>query len=203
MTSSTATEPETKRPRSFLSELPILLAVAVVVALILRFFVVQTFWIPSGSMEPTLDLNDRVLVNKLVYDIGTPHRLQVVVFNSPASWRSNADETVFIKRVIGAAGDHVVCCDSQGRVTVNGTPLTEPYVASTVSATAPAAPAPFDIVVPPGRLWVMGDNRYNSDDSLQAWLHSQHDMNASTIRVSAVIGQAFVLFWPIGRGRWL
>ena len=104
---------------SFWKELPILLVAAVVVALLVRTFLLQTFWVPSPSMEHTLNVKDRVLVNKLVYDFRDPHRGEIIVFNSPLSWRSNPDEKVFVKRVIGVGGDHVVCCDAQGRITLS------------------------------------------------------------------------------------
>ncbi|NUT35159.1 MAG: signal peptidase I [Hamadaea sp.] len=186
---------------SFWRELPILLVVALVVAFLVRAFVVQTFYIPSQSMEHTLNIDDRVLVNKLVYDFRDPHRGEIIVFVSPESWRSIPNEKDFIKRVIGVGGDHVTCCDPQGRLQVNGHPLDETYVLKP-SPTQPAAPREFDIVVPAGRLWVMGDNRYSSGDSLQNWSSSE-DINQATIAVDSVIGRAFVLFWPFDRMTWL
>src|SRR5258706_8762962 len=117
------------KPRgSFWRELPILLGVAILVAVLVRAFVLQTFFIPSESMEHTLNINDRVLVNKLVYDFRDPHRGEVIVFKSPLSWRSDPSEEDFIKRVIGVGGDHVVCCDAQGRITINGKALNEDYL---------------------------------------------------------------------------
>ncbi len=183
-------------------EVPLLLAVAVAVALLVRAFVVQTFYIPSGSMEHTLEINDRVLVNKLVYDFRSPRRGEVIVFTSPVSWRTGPDETDFIKRVIGVGGDHVVCCDANGRIMVNGVALDEPYLDNDAGAGAPASPDPFDATVPAGRLWVMGDNRFFSGDSREQYLRT-HDPVASTITVSSVIGRAFVLFWPLSRAKWL
>src|SRR5215475_10781051 len=159
---------ETQAPAkkgSFWKELPILLIAAVVVALLVRTFLMQTFWVPSPSMEHTLNVKDRVLVNKVVYDFRDPHRGEVIVFNSPVRWRSNPDETVFVKRVVGVGGDHVVCCDSNGLITVNGHALDEPYLDHDAPVPC-SAPHHFDIVVPAGRLWVMGDNRYDSADSL-------------------------------------
>jgi signal peptidase I len=179
--------------RSFWRELPVLLIVAVLVAVLVRTFVVQTFWIPSGSMEQTLLVNDRVLVNKLVYDFRDPLRGEIVVFVAPQSWRSNPNETDFIKRVIGVGGDHVVCCDAQGRVTVNGHPLVEPYVYPGNSFGAP-----FDVRVPNGRLFVMGDHREISGDSTK---HLED--HSGTVSVSAVVGRAFVIFWPLSRVRTL
>jgi signal peptidase I len=192
----------TKKNGSFWKELPILLVAAVVVAFLVRTFLLQTFWVPSPSMEHTLNVKDRVLVNKLVYDFRDPHRGEVIVFNSPLSWRSNPDEKVFVKRVIGVGGDHVVCCDAKGRITVNGKALDEAYL-NHDAPHAQASPDEFDVVVPKGRLWVMGDNRYDSADSRQNYKNTNGDMTASTIDVNAVIGRAFVLFWPFNRFDWL
>jgi len=189
---------------SFLREMPILLGVAIVVAILVRAFLLQTFFIPSGSMEQTLDINNRVLVNKLVYDFRDPRRGEIVVFNSPEAWRTSPDEKDFIKRVIGTGGDHVVCCDPQQRLVINGVALNEPYLDKVDAPDdAAAAPEPFDIVVPQGRLWVMGDNRYHSADSLDQYQRSEQDIQAATISVKSVIGRAFVLFWPFNRWDWL
>src|SRR4029453_17337546 len=105
-----------------------LLIVAMVVAVVVRPFVLQTFYIPSESMEKTLLINDRVLVNKLIYNFRSPHRGEVIVFEAPANWRSGTADEDFIKRVIGTPGDHLVCCDEQQRITVNGYPLDEKYI---------------------------------------------------------------------------
>jgi signal peptidase I len=178
-----------KKQRSFWRELPILVIVAVLVAVLVRTFVVQTFWIPSGSMEQTLLVNDRVLVNKLLYDFREPRRGEVIVFVAPPSWRTDPGEPDFIKRVIATPGDHVLCCDAQGHVTVNGTPLIEPYVYP-----GNAAGTPFDVRVPAGRLFVMGDHREISGDS------SKHlEDHSGTIPISGVVGRAFVIFWPLNR----
>jgi signal peptidase I len=191
-----------RRTNNFWRELSILIGVSVVVAILVRTFVLQTYWVPSTSMTHTLDQNDRVLVNKLAYDFGHPQRGEVIVFHSPVSWRQQPDEKVFVKRVIGTPGDVVVCCDTRGRLTVNGVPVNEPYLNHDVPGTQ-AAPEAFTITVPPGRLWVMGDNRYDSDDSLYNYQATNHDMTASTIPISSAIGRAFVLFWPIKRATWL
>ena len=192
-----------RRDSSFWRELPILLGVAILVALLVRAFLLQTFYIPSGSMEHTLDINDRVFVNKVVYDFRDPHRGEVVVFNAPLDWRSNPSEKDFIKRVIGVGGDHVVCCDAQGRLTINNTALDEPYLNQDGGSGRAASPNKFDIVVPAGRLWVMGDNRYDSDDSERRYTDTNGDLMASTITVKSVVGRAFLLFWPFSRGDWL
>ena len=193
----------TPRKSTFWRELPILLGVAIVVAILVRAFVLQTFWIPSESMQHTLNINDRVLVNKLVYDFREPRRGEIIVFNSPPDWRGDPSETDFIKRVIGVGGDHVVCCDAQHRITVNGKPLVESCLDGDDGPNLSASPDAFDITVPKGRLWVMGDNRYHSGDSREQYLRFHGDITRSTISVNAVVGRAFVIFWPFNRASWL
>src|SRR5215470_16030093 len=102
---------------AFWKELPLLLGVAILVAVLVRAFIVQTFFIPSESMEHTLNINDRVLVNKLVYDFRDPRRGEIIVFKAPDEWKSDPTETDFIKRVIGIGGDHVKCCVG-GKLTI-------------------------------------------------------------------------------------
>jgi len=209
-------EAPTKKRGSFLRELPFLILIALVLALLIKTFLVQAFYIPSGSMENTLHIGDRVLVNKLVYRIRDVHRGEIVVFRGPTSWQDNPEFQTsepgnpiskffhdigsalgvaapsskdFIKRVIGVAGDHVVCCDPQGHVTVNGRPLTEQgylYPGAKPSETN------FDVTVPKGRLWVMGDHRNMSADSRS---HIS-DGNDGTIPTGNVIGRAFIRVWP-------
>jgi signal peptidase I len=191
-----------KRRTSFWRELPILLGVAILVAVVVRAFVLQTFYIPSPSMEHTLDVNDRVLVNKLVYDFRDPHRGEIIVFKAPSEWRSTPDGEDFIKRVIGVGGDRVQCCDEEDRLTINGRSLPEPYLFTENGTADPAADQPFDITVPDGRLWVMGDHRSASGDSLEHWERTR-SLDVATVPVDAVVGRAFVVFWPVGRGGWL
>jgi signal peptidase I len=226
-----------RKRRPFWVELPVLLAIALVIALVIKTFVVQAFFIPSSSMEDTLLIGDKVLVNKLVYHFRSIEPGDIVVFSGVGSWIAPTpsgtpssdplvrvydatlgrlfhsiaglygtpiDEagTVFIKRVIGVPGDHVVCCNAQGRVTVNGVPLKEQ---SYLIPGARPSDAPegfsgrFNIIVPPGRLWVMGDNRPVSDDSRLR----QADPGGGTIPESQVIGRAFVIVWPPSRWRFL
>ncbi|MCZ7439211.1 signal peptidase I [Micromonospora sp. WMMC241] len=194
---------QTEKPRSsFWKELPILLGVAILVAVLVRAFVLQTFFIPSPSMENTLKIDDRVLVNKLVYDFRSPHRGEVIVFKAPTEWSGNPNGEDFIKRVIGVGGDHVVCCDRAGgqeRLIINGKPIDEPFI---FPGNKPAD-QDFDVTVPEGRLWVMGDHREASGDSLEHWQQSGEDINEATIPEGEVVGRAFTIFWPFNRATWL
>ena len=209
----------TRRKRSFWREFPILVVIALLLAVVIKTYAVQAFFIPSGSMENTLEINDRVLVNKLVYDVRGIHRGDIVVFNGDGSWDPGPAPTdtnvavkfadgfasmfgfghpgdILIKRVIGLPGDHVACCDARGRVTVNGVPLDEQsylYPGDVPSEIR------FSIVVPPGRLWVMGDHRQISDDSRD----HQGSPGGGTVPENAVIGRAFVIIWPPSRWRFL
>jgi signal peptidase I len=183
-----------KSKRSFWVELPVLVLVAVLVAVVVRTFLVQTFYIPSESMENTLLINDRVLVNKVVYDLRDPARGEVVVFEPPSNWDAGPGKDDYIKRVIGIGGDHVICCDPDGHVTVNGHALQEDYL---YPGDKPGE-TPFDVAVPKGRLFVMGDHRGASADSR---VHLEFENG--TIPVSRVVGRAFVIFWPVGRARTL
>jgi signal peptidase I len=211
-----------KKQGSFWKELPVLIGVALVLALVIKAFVVQAFYIPSGSMQNTLQIGDRVLVNKIVYHTRDIERGDVIVFNGLDSWDPEVQvqeptnpvsgalravgsafgvaptEKDYIKRVIGVPGDHVTCCDAQGRITVNGVALNEsPYLYTDPLSGERNKPSnePFDHVMQPGQLWVMGDHREVSSDSRA----HRGDPGGGTIPINRVIGRAFVIVWPLNR----
>ena len=173
----------------------VLLGIALTLAGI-RALLVQVYYIPSGSMEQTLRLGDRVLVDKLSYRIGSIERGDIVVFDGSASWDapsasgqpSPSEGSEYIKRVIGLPGDRVRCCDSDGRLVVNGSPLDEPYLYPGDVASVD----PFDIRVADGMLWVMGDHRSESADS-RAHIG---DPGGGGVPVDSVVGKAVAVLWP-------
>jgi signal peptidase I len=187
---------------------------ALVLTILLKAFVVQVFSIPSGSMENTLLPGDRILVNKMVYRFRSIEPGDIVVFSGSGSWDpvtpapSNpivrffddakslvgiaGPGTDYVKRVIGVPGDHVVCCNAAGQVTVNGVALSEK---SYLYPGAAPSQIRFNVTVPAGRLWVMGDNRADSDDSR----YRESDPGMGTIPESAVVGRAFLVIWPLSR----
>ena len=207
--------PAGKRRRSFWRELPVLVVIAIVLALLIKTFVVQAFYIPSSSMENTLEIGDRVLINKVVYHTRSIDRGDIVVFDGTNSWDFNTpptssnifakavdelegivgvshDSSIYIKRVIGLPGDRVACCNSKGQVTVNRVPLTE---SSYLFPGEVPSTQKFSFTVPAGRLWVMGDHRLVSYDSRG----HMGDPGGGTIPESGVLGRAFVIIWPPSR----
>jgi signal peptidase I len=233
-------EAEAPRSRwSFITEMVVLFAVALTIALLVKTFVVQPFYIPSASMENTLLVGDKVLVTKVVYRIRPISRGDIVVFNGAGSWRpptaaaappshnpitrlydvtlgplfrsvkelfgTAPGQTDYIKRVIGIPGDHVACCNAHGDITVNGVVLHE---SSYLIPGAQPSQGKFNIVVPPGRLWVMGDNRPASADSRLhdcAYTYTPATCvpydRGGTIPATNVIGRAFMIVWPPSRFR--
>lgn len=195
-------------------DIPITIAIALGVVLLITTFLVKPFSIPSGSMEETLAVGDRVLVNRAVYHFRSIERGDVVVFDGadsfvPASevlkrdpftgaltWIGQSigivapDSSDFIKRVIGIGGDRVACCDVDGRITVNGTPLDE--ASFTYPGDEPSTQS-FDVEVPQGMLWVMGDHRSNSADSRA----HMGDPGGGFVPESKVVGRAMAVVWPL------
>jgi signal peptidase I len=210
----------------FIRDIVIIFVIAVLASALIKAFLVRSYYIPSGSMENTLLINDRVLVNELVPDLVHVQHGDVVVFTDPGGWLSAEGSTPakpqtnpfataadaalsfvglsasdsnnhLIKRVIGLPGDHIECCDALGHLLLNGVPLDEPY--AIIPPGQDAATVKFDVTVPAGELWVMGDNRYNSADS------SKHQdlQSKGFLPIDDVVGQAFVLTWPVNRWGWL
>lgn len=195
---------------TFLREVAIVLVSALAISLVLKTFFIQPFFIPSISMEDTLDVGDRIVVNKLAPGPFDLERGDVVVFLDPGEWLEgepvpelspvervltwvgllpeNAGQHL-VKRVIGLPGDHVVCCDDDGYITVNGVPIEETYV---IDGAEPSQ-KPFDVVVPEGHLWVLGDNRPRSADSR----YNTDSAGEGFVPVDNVVGRAFVIIWPL------
>ncbi|MFJ9373767.1 signal peptidase I [Streptomyces sp. NPDC101455] len=209
--------PQPRKPRSFWKELPILVVIALVLALLIKTFLVQAFSIPSDSMQNTLQQGDRVLVDKLTPWFGSePERGEVVVFHDPDDWLAgepaanpnalqkvlswiglmpSAQEKDLIKRVIGVGGD-TISCSGTGPLTVNGKALNEPYVyPGNTPCTNDDQGGQFTVKVPKGDIWVMGDHRQNSRDSR----YNQSDKHHGMVPVKDVVGRAIVKAWPINR----
>jgi len=199
------------KKKSFGRELLTIVVAAAILTLLVKAFVIQVYRIPSASMENTLQIGDRVLVNKVVYHVRGIARGDVIVFSGQDSWGPDApppsgdpvvrvfddvlsglglhsDQTYYIKRVIGLPGDHVACC-TDGRVTVNGVRLDEGQY---LFPGNPPSTFKFSDIVPPGHVWVMGDHRSDSDDSRD---HSDAP-GGGAIPENQVVGRAFLIIWP-------
>jgi len=198
---------------SFLRELPVIIIAALVVSIIVKTFLIHFFYIPSGSMENTLQVGDRIAVNKFGALFTDIKRGEVVVFSDPDKWLGNSAESddsgigavvktglitvgvlpdpakqYLIKRVIGVGGDKVVCCDKAGKVQVNGVSITEPYI----FAGDKPSDMQFNVDIPKGFIWVMGDHRGASADSR---FHPD-SANNGMVPLSKVVGRAVFVVWP-------
>jgi signal peptidase I len=197
------------------------LLATLVASFVLKTFVIQSFYIPSQSMEPTLLINDRVVVSKLAPGPLKVHRGDIVVFHDPGGWSDavsalpedtglgawlhgfaqalglapSSSDDYLIKRVIGVAGDEVACESADARLTVNGVPIDETYTASGGCVAATAGEGSFSVVVPPDAVWVMGDNR---GDSLDSRYH-QSDPLGGAVVLDDVVGVAQLRLWPPSR----
>jgi len=204
----------------FVRDVLIIVLIAVVVSFLVKTFVVRSFYIPSGSMQQTLQIEDRILVDELTPRFGGYERGDVVVFRDPGGWlpatpepeRSAVAEALewatsavglsapdskdhLIKRIVGLPGDHVVCCNALGQLTVNDVPIEEtPYLNLIAGESAPER-VEFDVVVPDGSLWVLGDNRDHSRDSR----YNQEQPGKGFVPIDNVVGRAFLITWPFER----
>ncbi|MFM6963266.1 MAG: signal peptidase I [Micrococcales bacterium] len=205
---------------AFLIDLVSIVGVALVLSLLVKTFLIRSFFIPSDSMNNTLVKQDRIIVNELVPNIVPLNRGDVVVFRDPGNWLgvitpkpANAfvavgdwflssfgliapdSEQHLVKRVIGLPGDHITCTKTEAKIQINGHEITEPYLAP---ASDPCGMA-FDVTVPAGKIWVMGDNRNNSADSR----YHQELPSKGFVDKKYVVGRAFVLSWPFPHFKWL
>jgi len=202
------------RKGSLLREFPILVIVALAVSIVIKTFLVQFFYIPSGSMENTLQINDRVAVNKVPFIGKSIKRGDVVVFRDPDNWLPepyvgdqnkylavvkdafvavgvlpNPAKQYLVKRVIGVAGDKVECCSKDKKLMINGIEIDEPYI----FAGNTASDTNFNVTVPAGKVWVMGDHRGASADSR----FHQDDINNGMVPTAKITGKVVGIIWPI------
>jgi signal peptidase I len=197
----------------------LIIGAALAISLLVKAFIVRSFFIPSESMLETLQINDRIIVNVALPGISEFNRGDVVVFRDPGGWLSPEPETPretwqqvldfflgafgitaedstehLVKRVIGVEGDQVVCCDADGYVTVNGEPIVEVYIRDGFPGDLE-----FSVTVPEDSFWVMGDNRRNSQDSR---FHSELP-SKGFVHLDFVVGRAFLVSWPLENWNWL
>ena len=202
------------RKGSILREFPVLVIVALAVSIVIKTFLVQFFFIPSGSMENTLQINDRVAVNKVPFIGKSIKRGDVVVFRDPDNWLPepytgdenkylakvkeafvavgvlpNPTKQFLVKRVIGVAGDKVECCSKNKKLMINGVEIDEPYI----FAGNTASDTDFNVTVPEGKIWVMGDHRGASADSR----FHQDDINNGMVPTFRITGKVVGIIWPI------
>ncbi|TPW76710.1 signal peptidase I [Schumannella sp. 10F1B-5-1] len=207
--------------KGFLRDLVVIVLAAVLVSALVKTFLVRSFFIPSPSMAPTLQVDDRILVNQLQPRLAPLAHGDIVVFRDPGGWLTSGDAPAtdpswieqalgvigltapdsrehLVKRVIGLPGDHVVCCNGIGQMTINGVPVDEADYAD-YAGNQRASRDDFDVTVPDGALWVEGDNRYDSQDSR---FHLD-TAERGFVPLEDVVGRAVVITWPVGRWAWL
>ncbi len=207
----------------FIRDVLVIFLAALLISFLIKTFLVRSFYIPSSSMENTLHIDDRIIVNQLTPDLMPIEHGDIVVFRDPGGWLAptvqppvnwfvgGVDAVLafvglsapdsndhLIKRVIGLPGDVVVCCNDFGQLTVNGVPLEEPYITLPEDATK-ATRDDFTVTVPDDSLWVMGDNRYNSADSS----FHRNDPTGGFVPLDNVVGRALFISWPATRWVWL
>lgn len=207
----------------FLRDVVVILLVAILVSFLIKTFLIRSFYIPSESMQNTLQKDDRIIVNQLEPRLFPLDHGDVVVFKDPGGWLPTQPATSqppltaaidwvltviglsasdsndhLVKRIIGLPGDHITCCNALGQMSINDVPINEPYVLLPGGRTR-VSDKDFDVTVPDGYLWVMGDNRYNSRDSR----YNTDKPCGGFVPIENVVGRAFVISWPIDRWTWL
>ena len=226
---STEDAAETRRRKSrgvklFIRDIVLIFLAAIIISIGIKAFLIRSFYIPSGSMENTLQINDRIIVNELVPKLMPVQHGDVVVFKDPGGWLEGqptyTEPNAFvgavdwllsivglsapdsndhlIKRVIGLPGDKVTCCNAFGQMSVNGIPLVEPYLKLPAGVTKVSGDD-FSVTVPKNSLWVMGDNRYDSRDSR----YNTQGPTKGFVPMDDVVGRAFVISWPASHWSWL
>jgi signal peptidase I len=204
----------------FLRDVVVIVVVALLVSFLVKTFLVRSFYIPSASMNQTLVQDDRILVDEITPRFGAYARGDVVVFRDPGGWLPVTPEPArapivegvdwalslvgltapdsddhLVKRIVGTPGDHVVCCNALGQTEVNGVPLDESAYLNLPPGRNAPNPVPYDVVVPEGSLWVLGDNRDNSQDSR----FHEDQPGDGFVPIDNVVGRAFVITWPLDR----
>ena len=202
----------------FLREVAVIAVIAIVIAMLVKTFLVRPYYIPSASMDDTLRVNDRIIVNLLVPELVPVSRGDIVVFTDPGGWlppvplrdttpaqmlvdgaleavglKPSDEHSTLIKRIIGLPGDRIVCCNAYGQLSINDVAIAEPYVE--LAGNRAVSGVPFDVTVPEGFVWVMGDNRYNSEDSR----FHQDDRYGGFVPIANIIGTAMLINWPFDR----
>lgn len=214
---------QSRSTKLFIRDVLLIFLAAIIISVGIKAFLIRSFYIPSGSMENTLQINDRIIVNELVPRFIDVQRGDVVVFRDPGGWlkpRVEPDRNWFVagiewtlsvvglsapdsndhlvKRVIGIAGDTVECCNTFGQISINGVPIDEPYLDLPRGVTK-ASGIDFSVKVPKDSLWVMGDHRYDSLDSR----YNTNKPGKGFVPISNVVGRAFLVSWPVDRWTWL
>ncbi len=204
----------------FLRDVIVIILIAVLVSLVVKTFLVRSFYIPSGSMEDTLHIKDRILVDEITPRFGGYDRGDIVVFQDPGGWLPPSTEPArppivegvewvlslvglaapdsddhLVKRIVGLPGDHVVCCNALGQITVNDVPIDESAYIKLPAGESAASGDAFDVVVPDGSLWVLGDNRYRSKDSR----YNTDQPGKGFVPLDNLVGRAFLVTWPFDR----
>lgn len=204
----------------FLRDLVVIVAIALLVSFLVKTFLVRSFFIPSGSMEDTLQIDDRILVDELTPRWNEYQRGEIVVFQDPGGWlpivhrpartalseglekvlngvglNAADSEDHLVKRIIGLPGDHVECCTALGQITINGSPIDESGYLKLPAGEMRASSIDIDVVVPDDAIWVLGDNRYRSQDS-----RFHEDLpGKGFVPLDNVVGRAFLITWPLDR----